>query len=498
MKKLLQIVAFPFFLALCLSMQAQTRYLDETFSTVKVDTSVIYSWNYGYGTGFTRLDSLVMDVYRPEGDLATNRPLILLGHNGSFLPEIYSHFLAGLCFNGRKDSSMVELCKRFARRGYVAVSFDYRLGWNATANDQVTKSKTIIQAVYRAMQDSKSLVRYFKNDFANGNQWGIDTSKITIGGTNSGAYVALAAGSLNDPAELNNIKFMDIHGSYVKQDTTGDFDGFGGVQNHDNYPGISSKFQCVLALGGAVGDTSWIQVGEPPVIAFQGVSEEGTPYNTAVVTTTTNDPIIEVSGSGDFMPVVIARGNNNVFLTNNFLQGPPNRNGFGVQTVSLEGLYPFYGQYFEPWNWYDPTCYTNSQQMQNLSDPSNSANWATPQKGNRYIDTIMGYALPRLYKLFIDHNLTTWNGINEVKEEARVAVYPNPASSEIYLSVGDGQKPISEVHLLDITGRLVSAASTGSAFNKTMDVSTLNNGIYVVLVKLTDGTSATHKVVIER
>jgi hypothetical protein len=497
MKKFLPVLIF---FVSAFTAKAQTRYLDEVFSSVQVDTSIVYAQNYEFFTGFGSLQPLIMDVYRPAGDTATHRPLILLSHNGSFLPEVFTHGLAGLCFNGIKDSSTVELCKRFARRGYVAVSFNYRLGWAATASDQETRTKTIIQAVYRAMQDAKACVRYFKNDYAaNSNSYGIDTGKIVIGGTNSGAYVALAAGSLNDSTELSNLKFVGSQGPFIKQDTLGDFDGFGGVQNYSgNYPGISSRFECVLSLGGAVGDTSWIQTGEPPVIAFQGVNESGTPYNTAIVTTTTGQPVIEVSGSGDFMPYIDTKGNNNVFKPNSFLQGPPNRNGLGQQTISIEGLYPFYGQYFEPWNWYDPNCYNNSQQMQQLTDPINSANWATPAKGNRYIDTIMGYTLPRLYKLFINNSFSswTWNGISETAPLTHVSLFPNPAANEVTFTADD--KPVTAVLLFDIAGRLVKESNGINAFTKTISLTGLNSGVYLVSVKLAGGEVVNQKLMVEK
>ena len=497
MKKILPLLTFTILFSF--ATKAQVRYLDEVFANVQKTDSVVYAQNYEFFTGFGSLQPLVMDVYQPVGDTATHRPIILLSHNGSFLPEVFTHGLAGLCFNGRKDSSTVELCKRFARRGYVAVSFDYRLGWSATSSVQEVRTKTILQAVYRAMQDAKSLVRYFKNDFvSNGNSYRIDTGKIVIGGTNSGAYLAIAASSLNDPTELSNPKFIGSAGPFISQDTLGNFDGFGGVQNHDNYPGISSRFECALSLGGAVGDTSWIQPGETPIIAFQGVNEAGTPYNTAIVTTTTGQPVIEVSGSGDFMPIVDAKGNNNVFKPNSFQQGPKNKNGLGLQTTSIEGLYPLYGQYFEPWNWYEPNCYSNSQQMQNLSDPGNSNNWATPTKANRYIDTIMGYTLPRLYKLFVDHNFTNWNGINEVNKIVAMNLFPNPASSELKISIGNEQNPISTIRLFDVTGRVTKEMTQINSFTKTVDVSGMNNGIYILFITLTDGTTATQKVVIEK
>lgn len=470
---------------------AQTRYLDEVFTNVQVDTTIVYAQNYEYFSGFATLQPLVMDVYRPVGDTATHRPVILLCHNGSFLPESLTHALLGLCFGGRKDSSMVELCKRFARRGYVAVSFDYRLGWSATSGVQEVRTGTIIQAVYRAMQDAKSLVRYFKNDYANnGNSYGIDTAKFVIGGTNSGAYVALAASSLNDTAEINSLKFTGSNGPFIKQDTIGDFDGFGGVQNHDNYPGISSSFQCVLALGGAVGDTSWIQAGETPVISFHGVDEIGTPYNTGIVTTTTGQPVIEVSGAGDYMPYVEAHGNNNAFKPNNFPQGPPNRDGNGQQTVSIEGLYPFYGQGFEPWNWYDPNCYSTSSNMQALNPGS------TPTKANTYIDTIMWYSAPRLYKLLIDNSFMGVSGIHELGENVNMRVYPNPASSELNIAIDPVQAPISQIELVDVTGKVVRNYGHINTYNMNVGLQGLSNGLYFVNVKLTDGTVAGRRVMI--
>ncbi|MCW3127541.1 MAG: hypothetical protein JWO03_3199 [Bacteroidetes bacterium] len=486
MKNSLRIVLFVLFVALTSGVQAQTRYLDEVFTDVQVDTSVTYGQNFEVFTNFASLQPLIMDVYRPVGDVVTNRPLVLLSHNGSFLPEILTHNLAGLCFNGRKDSSTVELCKRFARRGYVAVSFDYRLGWSATSGVQEIRTQTIIQAVYRAMQDSKTLVRYFKNDFANSNSWGIDTGKIVIGGTNSGAYVALAAGSLNDTTELTNPKFIGSHGAFIKQDTLGSFDGFGGVQNYDNYPGISSRFECVLALGGAVGDTSWIQAGEPPVIAFQGLNESGTPYNTAVVTTTTGQPVIEVSGSGDFMPYVVAKGNNAVF-GNTFHQGPPNKDGNGTITTSIEGLYPFYGKEFEPWNWYDASCYNNSQQMQTLNPGSN------PVTGNLYIDTIMGYTTPRLYKMFVD---PTFTSVNDIKGKTEMSLLPNPAASSFSI-LTNMDEAIAGINISDMTGRSVKEIAAGTS-TKNIDVSALNNGIYLISIKLTDGSMATKKLTVKR
>jgi hypothetical protein len=489
MKKVLRLLFFAALLTGAATTNAQqVRYLDEVFADVKVDTSIVYAQNYEFFTGFASLQPLKMDVYRPVGDTAGARPLILLSHNGSFLPENLTTSLLGLCFGGRKDSSIVELCTRFAKRGYVAVSFDYRLGWSATSAVQEVRTATIIRAVYRAMQDAKSCVRYFKNDVAtNANSWGVDTNRIVIGGSNSGAYVALAASSLNNLTEINAVKFTGTNGAFIKQDTIGDFNGFGGVQNFDNYPGYTSRFQCALVLGGAVGDTSWIEVGETPILAFHGVNESGTPYNTGIVTTTTGQPVIEVSGAGDFMPHVIAKGNNSALAPNNFTDGPPNWDG-AAATTTLEGLYPFYGQGFEPWNWYETTCYNGSSNMQGLNPG------ATKVKANTYIDTIMGYSAPRLYKLLINPAYVGTTGINEVAQ-SMTRIYPNPTSNELNISVIN--QPVSAVRLFDITGRLSKEVLNVNTFNTVVNVSDMNTGIYLVSVTLADGSVATHRVAIQ-
>jgi hypothetical protein len=468
---------------LCVSAQAQTvRYLDELFANVSVDSNVIYGQNKGFLTGFNVTENLKMDVYTPSGDTATSRPVIILMHAGSFLPGS----VTGFNFADKNENCIVELCKRFAKRGYVAVSMTYRLGWNATAPDQETKSKTIINAVYRAMQDSKNCIRYFRSTYADSaNKWGIDPNKFVLGGSNSGAYVAMAASSLNKPAELLLPKFLDINGfSFVDTTLTGNFDGFGGTQNLDNFAGYSSAFNCVLSLGGAAADTSLVEVGETPVIAMAGVSEQLTPYNTAVVVTSTLQPVIEVSGTGDFMVTVNDRGNNSPFVPNNFPPGPVNRNGAGVKTISYEGLYPFYGQAFEPWNWYT------------APNPSINAG-ATMSKAMLYIDTIMGYSAPRLYKLLVDPAYGTPSSIYEVNNSVEMSIFPIPAVQELNVLVNSLQAAISNIHIYDVAGRVVTSTENPTGYAHTFDVSNLNSGSYFVRVQLQDGQTATRRISIQ-
>src|SRR4051812_16386227 len=80
------------------------RYLDYIFPVTM--TTVTYSLPY----------SLQMDIYQPTGDTSSARPLIILAHGGSFISGTKSD-----------DPTIDSLCKRFAERGYVTASIDYRL-----------------------------------------------------------------------------------------------------------------------------------------------------------------------------------------------------------------------------------------------------------------------------------------------------------------------------------------------------------------------------------
>jgi len=147
-------------LGLSLGAQAQDRYLDEVFTDVAVTQNVVYGQNKTVITGAPMDQPLIMDVYEPTGDTATARPLFLYIHTGNFLPKIINQTLVG----SLRDSASVEICTRMAKLGYVVASIDYRTGWNPLASTQTQRTKLLLQAVYRAVQDGRTAVRYFRKD----------------------------------------------------------------------------------------------------------------------------------------------------------------------------------------------------------------------------------------------------------------------------------------------------------------------------------------------
>lgn len=158
MKKLL-LLLFTFSLTLT-SVEAQ-RYLTEQFTKVN-KTTTIYGTNYTVlavpTTGRTLAQPLVADVYQPDADVETKRPMMIYVITGNFLPRVIPG-LRNAASGVRKDSAAVEIANRFAKLGYVSAVIDYRLGWNPVSPSQEERTSTLINASYRGLQDVRTAIR---------------------------------------------------------------------------------------------------------------------------------------------------------------------------------------------------------------------------------------------------------------------------------------------------------------------------------------------------
>ena len=131
-----------------------------------------------------RIDTLRMNVYYPTDDGAASRPLVLWVHGGGFI--------------GGNRAEMNALCKRWAERGYVAVTISYRLGfYGPLLFDPPFAYDTaeVLRALYRGVQDFRSALKYL---VVNASRYRIDTSRIVVGGGSAGAMIALHASYLDD------------------------------------------------------------------------------------------------------------------------------------------------------------------------------------------------------------------------------------------------------------------------------------------------------------
>ncbi len=239
------------------------RYDTEVFSAVTVTSNIIYGSNNVAGGGPT---DLTMDIYEPAGDTALIRPLIVWVHGGSFIGGT------------KNDGDVVSLCNHFAKRGYVCASINYRTGF-ATFPPNTGEAT---RAVFRAVQDMKAAVRYFRKDAATANVYKIDPLLIFGGGSSAGAFTALHLAYLDDPSELPS-----------EIDTT----VMGGMEGGSGNPGYSSEINAVVNLCGALADKTWMHPGDEPVVSMHGTNDQTVPYATDVIVFLGIVPLMQVDGS---------------------------------------------------------------------------------------------------------------------------------------------------------------------------------------------------------
>jgi len=463
-----------------------------------------------------KVEALKMDVYEPDQsvDGENARPVFIFVHTGNALPPP----LNGSPNGTKTDSSAVEICKRMARRGYVAVSMNYRNGWNPVSDSLEIRRGTLLNAIYRAIHDVKQCVRTLKATAAGVNIYAIDPSKIILYGEGTGGYITLATATLDHPSELFIPKFVpnpfEPNVSYVDTNTVGNLDGFNGALTLYRPNGFDSHFNFCVNAGGALADTSWLAPGDVPMVAFHTVFDPFAPFTEGVVIVpTTNEQVVPVQGSNLFMELVNQYGNNSSFAT--LVGNDPYtiraRSLYGTNQVhagstvhvntGTEGLFPLVTpdwpgmsvapfEEAAPWQWWDPFSaiaqtvvappnITASQASQ-ASNPNFS-----PEKGRMYIDTIMGYMNPRIVCAL---NLGPC-GLVAIAESDPIAVgvelFPNPAHDVVRIS--SATATIRMVDVYDINGRRVRSENVE---NKTFNLhrNDLKAGAYFISLTFDQGT----------
>ena len=276
--KTYSLVAALFLLFLCLRVSAQgtTRYLDTVFTTIDTTMNVVYTTSAGGVSNSTEL----MDIYQPAGDTACLRHLAIFVHGGAF-------------FQGTKnDGDMEFLCRRFAQRGYVCATINYRLVGSVLL---LYDSAQIFTYIMKAFSDMKASIRYFYKDAALTNQWDIDTNSIFIGGSSAGGIAADYVGLLDSVSELAP-PFQTICNSQ------------GGITGNSGNPGYSTKAIAIASLAGAVDDPRYIKTTSPPMVFCQGTADGTIPYYCGEALTQyglgTTIPTIRFCGSGEMAPLL--------------------------------------------------------------------------------------------------------------------------------------------------------------------------------------------------
>ena len=511
---------------------AQERYVDEVFTNFTQENNVVYSTNLSViaasqGLAYVptgavpQVPALAFDLYEPAGDSVAERPLIIMLHTGTFLPIIYNGNPTGM----RNDAATTNICKSYAKRGYVVANLEYRLGWNPAAATQAERAASLMKAVYRAIQDTKSAVRFFRKDYAtNGNQYGIDTSRIILCGQGSGGWVALGYATVDKLAEIQLPKFLDANAiPLIDTAVIGDWDGYGGnsipgAGNMQSNLGYSNDIHMVCSMGGGMGDLSWLEAGDVPMCAVHCPTDPVATYTTGDVAIASIGVVTtDISGSYDVMKKANLLGNNSILDpvnagsdTYTIAASAASANAQGMMDIGgtavgapVDNIFPFItGNPYEaaPWDLWDSTTTVNIAVAMGLpaaqGTAAHNSNIAqnpdmSYTKSMAYMDSTLGYFCRRIVRAT---NLDGLAGLNDLSNiESGVQMYPNPTSNNITIHSENGT--INSIKLYTTAGKLVKEEANLSSNHVNLNNLNLTEGIYLCSI-VVNGQTTTKRLII--
>jgi acetyl esterase/lipase len=207
-------------LAAALSAQ-ECRFRDAVFTAVQILPDEVYGWSDSLVDTDNVPEPRILDLYQPAGDTMAARPAFVVVHGGGFVG------------GSRLHAPIVDLCRRLARHGFVAVSIDYRL-----SDDGIDTNAADVEA---AAHDFQAAVRWLR---ANAATHRIDVDRIAGIGGSAGAATVLAS-AYNDYSEGDS-----------------------------GNPGFSSRIRICCDLWGGLESTSTVEADEPPLFICHGSADE--------------------------------------------------------------------------------------------------------------------------------------------------------------------------------------------------------------------------------
>jgi acetyl esterase/lipase len=207
---------------------APLRYRDEVFAGVTTTANVTYATVTSRQTGLPV--TLQADIYRPTDDTVTSRPAVIWVHGGSFRGGT------------RISSEIVYEANTFAKKGFVNVSISYRL--SPTGCAAAIPDAECVNAIIDAQTDAQTAVRWLRT---NASTYGVDPSRIAIGGTSAGAITALNVGFNGDAPRPGPL------------------------------PAVSSRVKAAVSISGSA-ILGGINADDAPSLLFHGTSDGVVPY----------------------------------------------------------------------------------------------------------------------------------------------------------------------------------------------------------------------------
>lgn len=217
----------------------------------RVERDIVYGSNVNYQG---RRESMTMDVYYPPNLSAGKKyPMVMLIHGGTFL-------------NGKKED-MAALCRQMADSGFVAITINYRLGWDYTTlggGCATLDVNGLTLANYRAIQDAHAAMRFIA---ANADKYHVDKNWLFVGGGSAGAITALNVAYNTDKKILDESLAMTVA-------------KLGSIDTASNAYTTKFKIKGICDLWGALSDSTLINKKTAlPTIFYHGTADKLVPYD---------------------------------------------------------------------------------------------------------------------------------------------------------------------------------------------------------------------------
>ena len=231
---------------------SQTRYIDEIFNEVEITEDIVYGnapdlpFIFFIESNTYDVD-IDLDVYEPAGDTEQSRPLLIFLYSGAF-------------FTGSNElDDIVALSESAAKRGFVAMAINYRLGLN------ILSGYSGERAVFRGIQDLSAAIRFARE---NHQEFRINPNKIFVWGSSAGAMIGLHLAVTEEEERPES-----TYGMFGDPD-------LGCIDCEGNNFIHSGKPNAVVSCWGAIGDLDWIDShNQIPTIMFHGSADLIVPFN---------------------------------------------------------------------------------------------------------------------------------------------------------------------------------------------------------------------------
>lgn len=226
-----------------ISCQIQSAFNFVIAGNVIVNTNIVYGSAWNEATQKT--ESLKLDAYQLAKGDQTSRPVIILVHGGGFGggTKGYSEW---------QGNFYPDMATAYANAGYVAFSIDYRIWPNCPSNRFREELDYTVEDVIMALN-------WIKANFVT---YGVDTTKVIIGGDSAGGGIVVNASYRSENAVLFK-GCIDLWGGLPPYGTSG--------QNPVNACSVTASVPKTCMIHGTLDDIVPYFISENLSNALNGV-----------------------------------------------------------------------------------------------------------------------------------------------------------------------------------------------------------------------------------